>query len=201
MPSRSKLIQLAHVGAKALFGDDEDARRDYQQKVTGQRSCKAMDFRQLEDLVADLRAKGAITKRPPKRAGRVPFNRSGYMTKIEAQLADMQLSWQYAEAIAWRITGGKGLQPGSQPGVQRLEWVKQPSHFKAIIAALEAEQTKRNLLRYINQLLEHLGKDLAYIDTLVLPEKRGDKWQRHLPTLRAVVDHLEGLVGDDLPCL
>ena len=107
MPTRNQLIQLIHIGGSKLFSSDEE-RRDWQKEHTGKASCKDMSDRELEGLVKVLRDNKALTKRPPKRAGRVPFNPSNYMSKIEAQLADMQLSWQYAEAIAWRITGGKG---------------------------------------------------------------------------------------------
>jgi hypothetical protein len=193
MTRRAKLIQWVHIGAAKLFGDDKDARYAWQGG-----SCKDLDNKRLQELVDELKAKGALEQRPPKRAGRVPFNRSPYMDKIEAQLTEMGLSWQYAESIAWRITGGRGLRPASQPGVQRLEWVRNRKHFEGIIKALEVEQSKRRCMARIKDALKALGKDFAYIDTLVPEHMRGIRWQRHLPTLRVLVNHLsEQLEADD----
>lgn len=190
MITRPKLIQLVHVGAHKLFGKNEEARRAWQQAKTGHDSCSRMHINQLEDLVADLRRQGALDKRPPRRAGRKPFNRSLYMDKIEAQLAEMGLSWQYAESIAWRITGGRGIKPESRPGVKRLEWVRDPAHFKGVIAALDAEQRKRGIMASINQMLPQLGMSFTDVDALVRPGLRGTKWQRHLPTLEALAKYL-----------
>ncbi len=158
--NRATLIKLVHAGARKLFNED-DLRRDWQRDRTGHDSCSDMSNADLENLVAELRRKGAMApRRPPKRAGRVPYNRSTYMEKIGAQLADMGLSWQYAESIAYRVTGGKGgranspnRQPGdavSKPGVKKLEWVQRPEHFRAIIAALAVEQKKRRVQREEN---------------------------------------------------
>ena len=192
MPNRAKLIQLVHIGAAKLFGGDEDARRDWQFAVSGrggrpgQRSCSDMSNDQLEDLVAELRAKGALDKRSPRRAGRKPFSRSQYLAKVAAQLADMGLPWSYAESIAWRLSGGKGLQPGSQPGVKRLDWLKGERHWRNLVAALDYEQKKRSYMASITDMLKNLGEDLAYVDTLVPANKRGSKWQRDLKWLKAI---------------
>ena len=190
MRPRATLIKLVHMGARKLFPEDED-RRAWQKTRTGHASCKDMSDRQLDSLVGELRQKGAIENRPPRRAGRVPFNRSPYMRKIEAQLADMKLPWSYAEALAWRITGGKGLKPHSQPGVERLEWVRSETHFRAIIAALHVEQKKRGTMQFITEMLRDLGLDFDYVDDLLPAKLRGVKWQRHLPTLEAVAEHLD----------
>lgn len=184
--NRTKLIQLIHIGAAKLFDGDDDARRQWQGG-----SCTTLSNERMQQLVDELFKKGALQKRPPKRAGRVPFNRSPYMDKIEAQLADMGLSWQYAEAIAWRITGGRGLKPASQPGVQRLEWVRQRQHFEGIIAALEAEQAKRASMARINECLKRLGKGFDYIDSLVPEHMRGIRWQRNLQWLGHILERLD----------
>ncbi|MES9873127.1 MAG: regulatory protein GemA [Candidatus Sedimenticola sp. 6PFRAG7] len=188
--SRGKLIQLVHIGASKLFKDEDD-RRGWQEQRTGHRSCSDMSDADLENLVAELRRKGALDgNKAPRRAGRVPFNRSPYMDKIEAQLASMGLSWQYAESIAWRITGGKGEKPNSQPGVKRLEWVRNAEHLRAIIAALDVEQEKRGNLHRIDEQLKALGRDRTYLDTLI-PEHMHDKWQRNRALLRHLVIRLD----------
>lgn len=187
--TRAKSIQLVHVGAAKAFADD-DTRRAWQKARTGHASCSDMTTPQLEALVRELRDKGALQSRPPKRAGRKPLNRSPYMAKIEALLADMGLSWQYAEGIAWRLTGGRGLAPHAEPGVKRLEWVKSARAFRGLIAALETEQQKRDLMKKIHTDLATLGWDLAAVDALVPPKMAGHRWQRHLPTLEQVAETL-----------
>ncbi|WP_241085757.1 phage protein GemA/Gp16 family protein [Candidatus Vondammii sp. HM_W22] len=186
--NRNKLIQLVHVGAAKLFSDEDD-RRNWQKLRTGHSSCSNMSDADLENLVAELRRQKALVKRPPRHAGRVPFNPSSYMTKIEAQLASMGLSWQYAESIAYNITGGKGKKPNSSPGIKRLEWVRKSEHFRAIIAALDVEQEKRGNLAGIDKLLRKLGENRTHIDAM-LPEHMCGKWQRNRAWLRHIVEVL-----------
>ena len=188
MANRTTLIQLIHIGAPKLFSDDEE-RRAWQKDMTGKTSCKDMNDKELEYLVKLLRDAGAITKRP-SRAGRKPFNRSPYMAKIGAQLADMKLSWQYAEGIAWRITGGKGTKTEGRPGVERLEFVKQRRHFEGIIAALEKEQTKRYLMTSVREMVVKLGLDYAYVEIIVDGRANASKWQRDIRLLEFVYEHL-----------
>ena len=185
MTARNKLIQLVHIGAAKAFADD-DTRRAWQQDRTGHASCRDMTTPQLQALADELRQKGALASRPPKRAGRKPFNRSPYMAKVEALLADMGLSWQYAEGIAWRLTGGRGLAPHAEPGVKRLEWVRDERTFRGLIAALEAEQTKRHLMGQIVEHLRVLDLPLAHVDSLVSEKLAGHKWQRNIPALQHV---------------
>lgn len=195
MNNRATLIKLVHTGARVAFADEAE-RRAWQKAKTGCESCRDMTTEQLDRLVGELRRKGALHAGPPSKAGRVPFNRSPYMAKVEALLADMGLSWQYAESIAWRLTGGRGLKPGSEPGVQRLEWLRNRKGWEGLIAALEAEQKKRGLMARAVERLNELGLDLADVDQWVSPGMRGAKWQRHLPTLAQVVDRLSDLVNE-----
>lgn len=188
--NRAKAIQLVHIGAAKLFGRDDEARRQWQGG-----SCKDLSNARLEQLIDELVRKGALQLRAPRRAGRVPFNRSPYMAKIEALLADMGLSWQYAESIAWRITGGRGTRPGSRPGVQRLEWVRERKHFEGIIAALESEQAKRRLMQAVNERLRQLGKGFGYVDGLVPAHLRGVRWQRDIDWLPVIVAQLDDAVA------
>lgn len=194
MKTRNTLIKLVHAGARNAFAD-EDERRAWQKTRTGHESCRDMTDAQLDALVGELRRKGALHDGPPRRAGRKPLNPSPYMDKIEAMLAEMGLTWQYAEAIAWRITGGKGLKPNSQPGVRRLEWVRSASHFRAIIAALAAEQKKRHLMRRITANLRTLGLGIDHVDTLVAEPLRGHRWQRDIEVLTAVCEILDDKIA------
>lgn len=129
---------------------DTDDRKAIQRKVTGKDSTSTMTPLEAARVIDHLRAlRGPALRGParryPKRAGRVPktLDRDPLLWKIEAQLTDLGLPWEYAEKIAWRITGGKGTKPGGQPGVQRMEWVTDPRDLRAVIAALHVEQKKR----------------------------------------------------------
>ncbi|WP_297813665.1 regulatory protein GemA [uncultured Methylophaga sp.] len=189
MNNRQKLIQLIHIGAGRLF-KDEDSRRDWQEQHTGKRSCSKMTDKELQYLVKLLRDAKAI--KPPKRAGRVPSNlqRVSYMRKIEALLADMDLSWEYAETIAWHVTGGKGQATTGRPGVERLEWVNKREHFEAIIAALYKEQKKRRLLQTVEHLLDAMNLNESYVEQLVAGRANARNWRRNVPLLSAIADHL-----------
>ncbi|AUZ85806.1 regulatory protein GemA [Methylophaga nitratireducenticrescens] len=190
MTNRAKLIQLVHIGTSKLFNDDVE-RRDWQQRSGGHRSCKDMSDQQLQHCVDLLKQAKVLNTKPPKRAGRVPFNPSPYMAKIEAMLTEMELSWQYAEAIAWRQTGGKGDKPHNRPGVQRLEWLKGSKHFESLIAALEKEQYKRRYLKAIELNLELLGLNESYcIDLLKQNNSYTSKWKRNLGLLKMLSEHL-----------
>ena len=187
MANRKQLIQLIHIGAAKLFKDEEQ-RREWQEQHTGKRSCSKMTDAELNHLVKLLRDAKAI--QPPKRAGRVPFNRSPYMSKIEALLTDMGLSWQYAETIAWHVTGGKGEATTGRPGLERLEWVHKRQHFEAIIAALSNEQKKRHLLDIINYYLDAMNLDESYVESLVAGRDKASKWKRTVSLLDAIADNL-----------
>lgn len=189
MSNRQKLIQLIHIGAGRLF-KDEDSRRDWQEQHTGKRSCSKMTDKELKYLVKLLRDAKAIE--PPKRAGRVPSNidRVGYMRKIEAMLADMSLSWEYAETIAWHVTGGNGQANTGRPGIERLEWVHKREHYEAIIAALYKEQQKRGLLQTVEHLLDAMNLSESYVEQLVEGRPNASNWRRNVPLLSAIVDNL-----------
>lgn len=176
--------------ARELRLDDDD-RKAIQRKVTGKDSTSTMTPLEGARVIDHLRALRGPGRRYPKRAGRVPrtLDREPLLWKIEALLADMQLSWEYAESIAWRITGGKGQQPGSKPGVQRMEWVTDPRDLRAVIAALHVEQKKRNRTALIESELRRLGKDEAWLLEQI-PATWAKKWKRHVTCQAAIIDLL-----------
>jgi phage gp16-like protein len=196
MTNRTTLIKLVHIGTSKLF-DDDDQRRDWQQQNGGHRSCKDMSDKQLQHCVDLLKKAKALNAKPAKRAGRVPFNPSPYMAKVEALLADMGLSWQYAEAIAWRQTGGKGDKPHNRPGIKRLEWLKGRKKFEALIAALEKEQYLRRYLNEIETSLEtlKLGEDYC-VGLLMQAGSYTPKWKRNRSLLKMLSEHL----GEKINC-
>ena len=141
-PRHNDLAKI-HLARKAL-GLDEDDYRSILRRLCGVDSAKDLDDLGRKRVLEHFRSLGWIP-RPPRRRGRRPntFEREPYLHKVEALLADMGLSWAYAESIAWRQTGGKGERPNRQPGVKRLEWLKTDAQFRALIAALTREQQKR----------------------------------------------------------
>ncbi len=86
MVDRKKLIQLVHIGAARLFPGDEAARRAWQKDRTGHDSCRDMSLSDLENLVAELRRKGALN--PPRRRYS-PGNRRPLQRKLTALWIDM----------------------------------------------------------------------------------------------------------------
>ncbi len=64
-PSRTRLIKIAHVGAREL-GLDEEGRRAMQARLTGKSSCAAMTSAELERVIAELKRIGF---RPRRRRG------------------------------------------------------------------------------------------------------------------------------------
>ncbi len=76
---RATLIQLAHIGGKAMWSGDEDARKDWQQDKTEHRSCSDMTTEQLDAIVKELRKKGFLKNN----------NRSKYGPKSRGVVADV----------------------------------------------------------------------------------------------------------------
>jgi phage gp16-like protein len=188
MSDRRNDLAKIHLAKKQL-GLDDDAYRDMLWVAARVRSASDLDEYGRRSVIEHLRKCGATFARP-KKAGKRPHNYNQlpeYITKVEALLADMGLSWAYADTIARNITGGKGSHV-KDPGVERLAWVKGDRHWRAIIAALSVEQEKRGLLDSVDELLQKLGKDHDYLKQLFpsLPQK----WQRDRRWLRAIVERL-----------
>jgi len=103
----------------------------------------------------------------------------------------MGLSWGYADSIARNITGGKGHRPGSDPGVERLAWVKRDQHWRDIITALAVEQEKRGKHDTILKLLQERGLDEAYVVELLKANNlKTEKWHRDRRKMGRIIEHL-----------
>ncbi|TGG92513.1 regulatory protein GemA [Natronospirillum operosum] len=176
---RRELAQI-HLAAKQL-GMDEDTYRGMLERVAGVRSAALLTVAGRQQVLDHLRSAGFKAK-PRKRVAQHPgtphnLSRVEQLQKIEAQLAEMKLSWAYADAIAKR-----------QAGVEKVAWVRQPKHLSAIIAALHVEQEKRALLSEVDDSLRQLGlnrEDFAAMNTQL-----GKGWERNRRTLRQVCSHL-----------
>lgn len=172
--ARNKLAQI-HIAKQQLGMLDEDYRAVLYRcaRVT---SAKKLDERGARAVLEEFRKMGWKPK-APARAGRVPntFNKHEQMAKIEAQLSDLNAPWEYAQAIARQ-----------QFGIERIDWLRTESQFRAVIAALHAEQEKRDMLAALDALLTEQGKTRADLaEELSLPPR----WQRNRRVLQSLIQH------------
>lgn len=176
--SRNATLAKIHIAKKDLALDDE-IYREILWTVARVRSAKDLDAHGRDAVLAHFKSRGWQPK-AAKRAGRVPrtLNRKEELAKIEAQLTSLGAPWEYADTIAAKVAK-----------VDRCEWLKTHEQFSAVIAALEAEQTKRDLLADIDRCLTALGETHADVDALIRPARRG-RWQRYKPLLAKLAPYL-----------
>ena len=185
---RKKVIAAVHI-ARQQLGMDDDTYRALVRRVSADHgaevasSAKCSD-RQLCAVLDEMRRKGAQApgaKKPGHYPGK-PHNFYGgampeMVTKIEAQLADMGLSWAYADAIAKR-----------QFGIARLAWVRKEDQLRSIIAALHTEQRKRDGNALIDRAVTELG--LSDKQLAELTSRMPKNWRRRVDCLDQVGIHL-----------
>lgn len=184
-----KKRQAIHVARRQIDLADADYRA-LLQRVAGVKSSADIMSHEKADAVLDALSRLGF-KHKRSTPGKMPgtpatLEREPYLQKIEALLADMELPWAYAEAIAANITGG--AKPES---IKRLEWVRQTKHLVGIIAALHREKAKR-----LAKARDELGVLLAQRD--LTPEWAEDQaklmgreadpwvWWECLETLRMI---------------
>ncbi|MCP5012619.1 MAG: regulatory protein GemA [Aestuariibacter sp.] len=162
--------------ARQQLGLDEEVYREVLQRATGSSSSKSMTERQGRAALIELKRLGFKPKPTAKKDKGKPHNFDKLpemITKIEAQLADMELPWAYADSIANRMWKR-----------QRIAWTSEPDKLKAIMSALYYEQEKRSLLASVEKMMTIVGptdpKWQAHLESL----PKG--WKRHLPTLKAL---------------
>lgn len=109
--NRGKLIAVIHVGKKEL-GLDDETYRDMLEHVTGKRSAKELSISELNKVIRDLEQKGFKheSKRSFGTKPDVASQKEPLMRKIEALLADQQLHWNYAKAIAEQMFNKEALE-------------------------------------------------------------------------------------------
>lgn len=184
------------------LGIDDATRKEIMREKAAVSSSTELDMAGANKVLDHLRACGA-TKKPPRKHGNRPHNYDRlpeYITKVEALLADMGLSWEYADSIARNITGGKGApELDKAPGVEKLAWVKKAEHWRAIIAALSKEQEKRDKHGTILRLLGELGKDTSYVEELLLDSGNNhDNWHRKRNLMGRIIMFLEAEAENEL---
>ena len=175
MISKGKLAQI-HIAKQQLGLSDEDYRAILA-RTAGVSSSKDLDNRTVGGVLHELRRLGFQPK-APKKAGRKPntFNRHEQLVKIEAQLTDMGLSWEYAGAIAKR-----------QTGIERIDWLRTEAQFKGVIAALDVEHQKRDLIAYVDECLEALSQSR---EELAARYNLPKGWERNLAMLKKLAEVL-----------
>lgn len=180
-----------HIVAKQIGMDDELRRAMIERITKGRtRSTKDMTPQERRIMLDEMRAKaGGTAPRPIKKGRPKPSGAEllPMLQKIEAQLADMELPWGYAHAIAKRMHGVDAVEwlarhPGAEPG---SKW--RFDHLRDVIAALYVEQKKRDLLADIKRLIADAGQDFAAFTANLPP-----RWERNVAKLQAVRDALVG---------
>ena len=137
---RNNQLAAIHVCSSQL-GLDREAYEAVLQRVTGKTSSADMDDDERHAVLQELRRLGAPqparrTSRGRAKPGQYPgrpqnIDREPMLTKVEQLLAEMGAAWSYADAIARQMFG-----------IERVAWLKKPSQFRAIIAALDARHRK-----------------------------------------------------------
>lgn len=186
---------------KAVFaacrqlGLDEEARRAMLKSVAGVDSTTQLTMPLAQTVLDHLRKAGADRPKPVRGVGRHPGDPGrvrpacdALVGKIEAQLADMGLSWEYARSILRRVSGG--WKQEGQLGKEAFVWAE-PDDLKKVVAALAYEQEKRALLDHIDQRLAATGRTRADVLALVLgpqaiPPRGWAGWERKPALLRQV---------------
>lgn len=126
---KSELAQI-HI-AKGQLGMDDGTYRDMLWTVGRVRSASDLDWAGRKRVMDHLKACGARIGRGTKHKPKRPTpDRAELMAKIEAQLADMQLPWNYAHAMARHMFK-----------VEKLDWCA-PEQLHKIVAALAYKQKK-----------------------------------------------------------
>lgn len=190
---RRKQLAAIHAARRDL-GLDEDSYRHMLSEVAGVRSAADLDVDGRRKVLDHLRRVGWSAK-PRRRVAEHPgtphnLDREQMLQKIEAQLASMGLPWSYADAIAKQ-----------QTGIQRVAWLRNREHLTGVIGALHVEQEKRGLLASLDELLASAGIGR---DELASQYQLRRNWERHRPTLRALVERLaatnnDGVNADEKP--
>lgn len=184
---RRKNLAAIHAGKRALKMDN-DVYRDMLARVSASqgaavRSSSLLNEAQIRAVITELIRLGGLT--PPNKAKGTPHNFNSpsmpeMITKIEALLADMQLPWSYADAIAMR-----------QFRIEKVAWCRKQDQLRSLIAALHVEQEKRQLLASVDELCVRAGTTRGEIESRYgLTGRAG--WMRNRVTLKRVIDAMLG---------
>lgn len=182
------------------LGMDDATRHAMLRKVAGVESTRDLDLKGSAAVLEHLRRAGAARSPKAKGVGEYPGTptkvRRGsraLIDKIEAQLADMKLSWAYGVAILRRVSGG--WQKEGQFGKECFEFATREDLMK-VVAALAYEQEKREMLEDVARLLAERGQSLDDVPVLMPGLREG--WQRSKPALRALLVRLTPMPAEPI---
>lgn len=187
-PERRRRHLAAIHAAKRTLDLDNDTYRDLLERVSATkgapvRSAAKLSEAQIHAVLDELKRLGGL--KPSTRAAGKPHNFNSpsmpeMITKIEALLADMQLPWSYADAIAMR-----------QFRIEKVAWCRKQDQLRSLIAALHVEQEKRQLLASVDELCVRAGTTRSEIESRYgLAGRAG--WMRNRATLKRVIDAMLG---------
>lgn len=167
-PKKAKYMAPIHCAKRDLAMDDESYRA-LLKRVAGVSSARDLSPRAAERVLDEFRQLGWVDKH--NRGRGKPHNFSALpprVRKVQAQLADMGLSWSYADGIARQMFQ-----------IQRVAWLRRPDQLDAVIAALHQEQVRRLSARIHARMAE---LDVCPAD--LVPGQLPDNWARNLRLLR-----------------
>ncbi len=190
---RVRDLAAIHVAAKQL-GLDRDTYEALLERVAGVRSAASLDAPGRARVLDEMRRLGAArpavsTSRGKAQPGTYPGRPRNadsrampeLITKIEALLTDMHLTWAYADAIARRMFK-----------VHCIAWVRKPEQLRAIVASLHVEQEKRGLRDAIDRMVGELG--MSERERAAMTARLPKNWRSNRKTMKRVVEKLDALL-------
>lgn len=169
-----------HIAKKELGLDDDTYRQMIATTTGGKRSCSDCSVSELHQVLQGLKNRGFKAK-PRRRVAQHPgtphnLDSEPMLQKIEALLAELKAPWSYADAIAKR-----------QYRIERVAWLRTVEQFRAVIAALDVELTKRRLLSSLEVALEERGLTLDDVEKQA--ENLPRNWKRNRRVLVKLCTH------------
>lgn len=138
---RKQLIAQIHI-AKNQLGMEEENYRATLQRITGKDSCSEMKTSELVDVVKEMKRLGfkpSSTARSAKKHGKKPSvtkSKEALINKIEAMIADLDLSWDYVHDMANRMFA-----------IERVQWLDEQKLYK-LTQALAVYQRKQKVKQF-----------------------------------------------------
>lgn len=126
---RKRQLAQIHI-AKSDLGLDDDTYRALLQDVAGVDSAAKLNAKQRAAVLERFETKGWKNKKHKGKPRFVPDDKAPLISKIGALLADMKLTWSYADGIAKQMYK-----------VERVGWCHE-NQLRGIITALVKNQEK-----------------------------------------------------------
>ncbi|WMO14345.1 gp16 family protein [Pseudoalteromonas piscicida] len=143
--SKSKLIQLIHVG-KTSLGWDEDLYRQVLVELTKKESCKGMNVGELNKVLSHMKDKGFKVEAKKSGKGRnSPMTRDkepedktplDKLRQVWIEMAHAGLLRDGSEQALLKWSKGQAKRLNKGVAVERLEWLK-PSMLHSLIEQLK----------------------------------------------------------------